>query len=155
MLNPIFSIGHLREMSEYLRFSIASLLRPSALQYRYSIMSLVKFASFKVIQFAADTLICLTNSYRVPLQAESKTDPKRYAILLLISYTSLRSQRASSHTDWNIILDDTNCFGTDWPKWLWLFIRWLHRRFHSVCLCCIHQTIHVSSNKRSLLTMLM
>ena len=85
MLNPIFSIGHLREMSEYLRFSIASLLRPSAfkLQYQYSIMSLVKFALFKVIQFAA-TLICYINSYRVPLQAESKTDPKRYAVLLLL-----------------------------------------------------------------------
>ena len=60
MLNPVFSIANMREMSACLRSSTTFLFRPSALQYRYSTMLLVKFVSFKVIQFITDTLTHLS-----------------------------------------------------------------------------------------------
>jgi len=146
MLNPVFSIGHLREMSAYLHFSTASLLRPSVLQYRFSTMSLVKFASFKDIQFAADTLTYLTVTGCDCKQSQGRTSRGMQFSCLLVM------PRSAPHTDWNIILDDTNCFGTDWPKWLWLFIWQPRGGFCSVSLCRLRQKIQVSSDKRSLPT---
>ena len=147
MLNPVFSIAHLRDMSEFLHFSTASMLRSSALQYHYSTMLLVKFVSFKRYPVASRHANILY-SYRASLQAKSRMDLKRYANLFLFISDIL----SAPHTDWNIILDVTDFFGTDWPKWLWLFIRQPRRGFCSVSVCWFCQKIQVSSNKRSITT---
>ena len=104
MLNPVFSIAHLRGMSEYLHISAVSLFRPSAFQYQYSILLPVKFASFKVTLCRRHAN--LLNSYGMSLQTKSRTDLKRYAILLFTGYNALNcsTYRLNYHPGWRGLL---------------------------------------------------